>query len=82
MIQAGHWNADRTAQCVDVNKTGSNVARVTVRSDATGMTTRYDDGVALAKRAAPDSGLAVMAELYTQFASQGYTYMTFVITWR
>lgn len=75
------WNAEHDTQCVDVNHTSANTARVTVRSNAQDMSDRGLRGVEMALRVAPDDGLKVDSVLYSQFASNGYTYMTFVIFW-
>lgn len=80
-IKAGSKNAAGTAECVDVNHTGSETMRVTVRSNAESMSVREADSKALALAAAPDSAIAAHSQLYTQFASNGYTYCTYVIAW-
>lgn len=80
-VKAGQWNADNDTQCVDVNRTSDTTARITVRSNAEHMTDREAKLRTMAYRCAPDDGLGAVATIYTQFASQGFTYATYVVAW-
>lgn len=80
-VKVGEWNADKDTQCVDVNKTSDTTARITVRCNARGMAEREAKLRTMAYRCAPDDGLGAVATIYTQFASQGFTYATYVVYW-
>lgn len=77
-LAVGNVSADSESECMDVHVTGNKTVRVTVRTNGVN-----EPGMrALALKAAPASGLAPRAMLYTQFTSNGYLYVTYVITWR
>lgn len=79
--KVGDWNADKDTQCVAVDKKGGEVLHVTVRSNAPTITAQEAKSRTMALKAAPSDALNARAMIYTSFTSQGYLYMTFVVTW-